>query len=106
MFPMPTHCRRFDMRAHAEFLRVTSRSRCIAEVYDLVNPLAIADWQLTKSDILYTDTKALFVQPLRTIPSLASAGKAGVMNLKGFDPRLNPSFQFLQTLRRELYEIL
>ncbi|TPX51708.1 hypothetical protein SeLEV6574_g00113 [Synchytrium endobioticum] len=44
-------------------------------------PSAIADSQLTKSDVLYMDTKALFVQLLRTMPSLASAGGAGAINL-------------------------
>jgi Ras GTPase-activating-like protein IQGAP2/3 len=35
-------------------------------------PSAIADSQLTQGDILYMDTKALFVQILRTMPTLAS----------------------------------
>ncbi|KAJ3078966.1 glyceraldehyde-3-phosphate dehydrogenase 1, partial [Quaeritorhiza haematococci] len=37
-------------------------------------PSAIADSQLTQGDILYMDTKALFVQILRTMPTLAQQG--------------------------------
>ncbi|KAJ3334311.1 glyceraldehyde-3-phosphate dehydrogenase 1 [Blyttiomyces sp. JEL0837] len=37
-------------------------------------PSAIADSQLTPGDILYMDTKALFVQILRTMPSLVPPG--------------------------------
>ncbi|KAI8593155.1 putative ras GTPase-activating protein sar1 [Geranomyces variabilis] len=36
-------------------------------------PSSIADSQLTQGDILYMDTKAMFVQVLRTMPNLAAA---------------------------------
>ncbi|KAJ3049530.1 glyceraldehyde-3-phosphate dehydrogenase 1 [Rhizophlyctis rosea] len=36
------------------------------------NPSSMADSQLTQGDILYMDTKAIYVQVLRTMPSLAS----------------------------------
>ncbi|KAI8808428.1 ras GTPase-activating protein [Cladochytrium replicatum] len=43
-------------------------------------PSAIADSQLTQGDILYMDTKAVFVQILRTMPWL-SAGPGGLLDL-------------------------
>ncbi|KAJ3277475.1 glyceraldehyde-3-phosphate dehydrogenase 1 [Borealophlyctis nickersoniae] len=44
-------------------------------------PSAIADSQLTQGDILYMDTKAIFVQILRTMATLASGSKLNLTKI-------------------------
>ncbi|KAI9094336.1 Rho GTPase activation protein [Phlyctochytrium arcticum] len=48
-------------------------------------PSAMADSELTQGDILYMDTKALYVQILRTMPALAAA----TVNLSPNAPAIN-----------------
>ncbi|KAJ3412391.1 glyceraldehyde-3-phosphate dehydrogenase 1 [Chytridiales sp. JEL 0842] len=58
------------LRSENKSISLSLFSRWEQPITDI--PSAIADSQLTQGDILYMDTKALFVQILRTMPSLAS----------------------------------
>lgn len=44
-------------------------------------PSMIADSQLTQGEILYMDTKALFVQILRVLPGLTSGGQINLQKV-------------------------